>query len=56
MSIATRRRYGLPRQRCTGRPADTGCAPTSIFAGTLVLAGVFTLVPGRIMHAVTFGG
>ena len=27
----------------------------SIFAGALVIAGAFTLVPGRIMHAVIFG-
>jgi uncharacterized membrane protein len=27
----------------------------SIFAGALVLAGLFTLVPGRIMHTVLFG-
>ena len=27
----------------------------SIFAGALVLAGVFTLVPGRIVHSVLFG-
>jgi uncharacterized membrane protein len=27
----------------------------SIFAGALVLAGIFTLVPGRIMYAVVFG-
>ena len=27
----------------------------SIFAGALVLAGLFTLVPGRIMHGVVFG-
>jgi uncharacterized membrane protein len=27
-----------------------------IFLGALVVAGVFTFVPGRIMHAVTFGG
>jgi uncharacterized membrane protein len=27
----------------------------SIFAGALVAAGLFTLVPGRIMHAVIFG-
>ena len=27
----------------------------SIFAGALVLAGLFTLVPGRIMHGVLFG-
>jgi uncharacterized membrane protein len=28
---------------------------TSIFAGALVIAGLFTLVPGRIMHGVVFG-
>lgn len=27
----------------------------SIFTGALVIAGVFTLVPGRIMHTVMFG-
>ena len=27
----------------------------SIFTSALVIAGVFTLVPGRIMHAVLFG-
>lgn len=26
-----------------------------IFAGALVVAGLFTLVPGRIMHRVIFG-
>jgi uncharacterized membrane protein len=26
-----------------------------IFTGALVIAGLFTLVPGRIMHAVVFG-
>ena len=30
-------------------------AMTSIFAGALALAGLFTLVPGRIMHDVLFG-
>ena len=28
---------------------------TSIFFGALVIAGLFTFVPGRIMHAVLFG-
>ena len=28
---------------------------TSIFVGALVIAGAFTLVPGRIMHSVLFG-
>jgi uncharacterized membrane protein len=27
-----------------------------LFSGALVVAGLFTLVPGRIMHAVVFGG
>jgi uncharacterized membrane protein len=27
-----------------------------LFAGALVIAGLFTLVPGRIMHKVVFGG
>jgi len=27
-----------------------------IFTGALVVAGLFTFVPGRIMHAVVFGG
>jgi uncharacterized membrane protein len=26
-----------------------------LFAGALVIAGLFTFMPGRIMHAVTFG-
>ena len=30
-------------------------AMTSIFFGALIVAGVFTLLPGRIMHAVVFG-
>jgi len=29
---------------------------TEIFLGALVVAGLFTLLPGRIMHAVVFGG
>jgi len=27
-----------------------------LFCGALVVAGLFTLLPGRIMHAVVFGG
>ena len=30
-------------------------AMTSIFLGALVIAGAFTLLPGRIMHHVVFG-
>ena len=31
-------------------------AMIGIFVGALVVAGAFTFVPGRIMHAVAFGG
>ena len=30
-------------------------AMTGLFLGALVIAGAFTLLPGRIMHAVVFG-
>ncbi len=29
---------------------------TAIFVGALLIAGAFTFLPGRIMHAVAFGG
>jgi uncharacterized membrane protein len=28
----------------------------SLFLGALVVAGLFTFVPGRLMHKVLFGG
>ena len=28
---------------------------TMMFTGALVIAGLFTLLPGRVMHAVVFG-
>ena len=31
-------------------------AMVALFFGALVIAGLFTFVPGRIMHAVAFGG
>jgi uncharacterized membrane protein len=37
------------------RVADHRRIMISIFSGALVVAGLFTLVPGRIMHAVVFG-
>ena len=37
------------------RVADHRRVMISIFAGALVIAGLFTLLPGRIMHAVVFG-
>jgi uncharacterized membrane protein len=39
----------------THRVADHRRMMTLIFAGALVVAGLFTLVPGRIMHRVIFG-
>jgi uncharacterized membrane protein len=35
--------------------ADHRRIMTLIFSGALVIAGLFTLLPGRIMHAVIFG-
>ena len=37
------------------RVADHRRIMTMIFAGALVIAGLFTFLPGRIMHAVVFG-
>jgi uncharacterized membrane protein len=37
------------------RVRDHKIAMISIFAGALLLAGLFTLLPGRIMHDVVFG-
>lgn len=31
-------------------------AMVSLFGGALIVAGAFTLLPGRIMHGVVFGG
>ena len=39
----------------THRVADHRRLMIFIFAGALVVAGLFTLVPGRIMHRVIFG-
>jgi len=37
------------------RVADHRRIMILIFSGALVIAGLFTLVPGRIMHTVVFG-
>jgi uncharacterized membrane protein len=37
------------------RVADHRRVMITIFSGALVIAGLFTLLPGRIMHAVVFG-
>src|SRR6478736_9495710 len=39
----------------THRVADHRRIMIMTFIGALVIAGLFTLVPGRIMHAVVFG-
>ena len=39
----------------THRVADHRRIMIMTFTGALVIAGLFTLVPGRIMHAVAFG-
>ena len=39
----------------THRVADHKRIMIMTFSGALVIAGLFTLVPGRIMHAVVFG-
>ena len=40
----------------THRVADHRRIMILLFTGALVVAGLFTLLPGRIMHAVVFGG
>ena len=48
----------LPLGRLAGAPprvADHRRIMILLFTGALVVAGLFTLVPGRIMHAVIFG-
>jgi uncharacterized membrane protein len=37
------------------RVADHRLIMVSLFTGALIVAGLFTLLPGRIMHAVVFG-
>jgi uncharacterized membrane protein len=39
----------------THRVADHRRIMTLLFSGALVVAGLFTLLPGRIMHTVLFG-
>ena len=47
MAVLAARRHNVLRHRR---------AMLGIFLGALVVAGLFTLLPGRIMHAVVFGG
>ena len=46
LAVLRARRHDVERHRR---------AMTSLFIGALVIAGVFTLLPGRIMHNVVFG-
>ena len=46
IAVMAARRHAVERHRRT---------MIGIFVGALVIAGLFTLVPGRIMHAVVFG-
>jgi uncharacterized membrane protein len=39
----------------THRVADHRLIMTLLFTGALVVAGLFTLLPGRTMHAVLLG-
>jgi uncharacterized membrane protein len=43
------------RQARRHRVSDHRSAMISIFIGGLLIAGAFTFLPGRIMHAVAFG-
>jgi uncharacterized membrane protein len=47
--------FGIARARAH-RIKGHARTMTMLFLGGLVIAGVFTFVPGRIMHAVLFGG
>jgi uncharacterized membrane protein len=47
--------YGIYNARRRNLQAHKG-AMLGMFAGALVIAGLFTFVPGRIMHRVLFGG
>jgi len=38
-----------------GRIVDHRWTMTGLFVGALIISGLFTLVPGRVMHRVLFG-
>ncbi len=46
LAVMHARRHNVDRHRR---------AMIGIFAGALLIAGAFTFLPGRIMHAVAFG-
>jgi uncharacterized membrane protein len=46
LAVAHARRHAVERHRR---------AMLGLFVGALVIAGIFTFLPGRIMHAVVFG-
>lgn len=47
LAVLRARRHDVARHRR---------AMTALFVGALLIAGLFTLQPGRIMHAVMYGG
>jgi uncharacterized membrane protein len=47
LAVLAARRHDVARHRR---------AMLGLFLGALVVAGLFTLLPGRIMHAAVFGG
>jgi uncharacterized membrane protein len=46
VAVLAARRHNVQRHRTT---------MLWLFAGALIIAGLFTFMPGRIMHAVVFG-
>jgi uncharacterized membrane protein len=46
LAVLRARRHDVERHRR---------AMTSLFVGAVVIAGIFTLLPGRVMHDVVFG-
>jgi uncharacterized membrane protein len=46
VGVLAARRHNVQRHRRT---------MIGLFAGALIIAGLFTLMPGRVMHAVVFG-
>jgi uncharacterized membrane protein len=50
VTASTRRVDGAPSPRYGSTPHHD-----PYFSGALVIAGLFTLVPGQVMHTVVFG-
>jgi uncharacterized membrane protein len=48
--------YGALHGARTHNVTEHKIAMISLYVGAILIAGSFTLLPGRIMHAVVFGG